>query len=163
MNLNQHLSTEDIEDEGDYDALIRQLSDENPRIPDWDGFDLDKTVAFFDTWKGPTHIGAPIPAMIEKIKQTIAEGRIAKIFTARVSYTDPRVNEECRKAIKAFCLEHVGVELEVTNIKDMGMRNLYDDRAWRVLENQGVVVGQNKHAPETVQIFHTELRKALGQ
>lgn len=164
MQLNRHLAVESVGVlEGVDVDLINQLSDANPRIPNWDGFDLDKTLAFFDEWNGPLHIGEPISAMIEQIKQTIAEGRIAKIFTARVSYTDERVNAAIRKAIQAWCLQHIGQVLEITNIKDMGMVNLYDDRAYHVVPNQGTIVRPNKHTPEEIKEFSDGLKADLQQ
>lgn len=39
--------------------------------------------------------------------------------------------------IKAWCLEHLGQELEVTCSKDYGMILLYDDRAVQIIPNTG--------------------------
>lgn len=119
---------------------LEKLAAEHPWQEPWDGFDLDKTTATLDDWQGLFYIGDPIPAMIDRIKQTLASGRKAKIFTARVSYSDERINAAVRKVIQAWCVEHIGQALEVTNIKDMGMRNLYDDRAFHVIPNTGIVV-----------------------
>ena len=33
------------------------------------------------------------------------------------------------KIIKRWCKQHIGRELEVTNVKDFGMIELWDDRA----------------------------------
>jgi hypothetical protein len=32
----------------------------------WIGVDLDGTLAFYDEWIGPEHIGAPIPGMVDR-------------------------------------------------------------------------------------------------
>jgi hypothetical protein len=48
---------------------------------------------------------------------------------------------EIRKAIEAWCLEHVGEVLPVTNVKDFGMVCLYDDRAIQVEINTGRLIG----------------------
>jgi hypothetical protein len=50
----------------------------------WIGVDLDGTMAYYDGWKGADHIGEPIPAMVERVKRWLAEGREVRIFTARV-------------------------------------------------------------------------------
>jgi hypothetical protein len=54
----------------------------------WIGVDLDGTLAHYDGWKGADHIGAPIPAMVERVKGWLAEGKTVKIFTAR-AYCPP--------------------------------------------------------------------------
>ena len=50
----------------------------------WIGVDLDGTLAEYGGWKGPDHIGPPVPKMLERVKSWIAEGRDVRIFTARV-------------------------------------------------------------------------------
>ena len=39
--------------------------------------------------------------------------------------------------IKEWCLKHIGQKLEVTNVKDFGMIELWDDRAVQVIPNTG--------------------------
>lgn len=48
-------------------------------------FDLDGTIATYDTWKGIDHIGEPIKPMVDLIKRLHDEGKVVKILTARVS------------------------------------------------------------------------------
>ena len=57
-----------------------------PALPAWGwvGFDLDRTLAHYDHWMGPEHIGAPVPYMVDKLKSYLAAGIKCKIFTARV-------------------------------------------------------------------------------
>lgn len=50
----------------------------------WIGVDLDGTLAMYDGFKGPEHIGDPVPKMLERVKKWLAEGREVRIFTARV-------------------------------------------------------------------------------
>lgn len=97
----------------------------------WIGVDLDGTLAEYGGFKGPDHIGNPIPQMVKRIKQWVAEGKTVKIFTARACVPDhiPYVKE--------WCVKHLGFELEVTNVKDYGMVQLWDDRAVRVMFNAG--------------------------
>jgi hypothetical protein len=165
MKLQRHLATESETPEGaenDSPAYIEALAKQQPYLEPWCGFDLDKTLAIHEEWKGCLHIGAPIPAMIERIQAKAKEMRV-KIFTARVSYADDRINAAVRQAIEAWCQEHIGQVFEVTNIKDMAMRELYDDRAFQVLPNQGIVVDAPKHAPGTSAQFTKELKAELGQ
>lgn len=109
--------------------------------PGWIGVDLDGTLAQYDRWRGPDHIGAPVPQMLERVKRWLAEGRDVRIFTARVwSDGTPERDAEARLArlsIAKWCKEHLGQVLAITNIKDYGMVELYDDRAVRVESNTG--------------------------
>ena len=97
----------------------------------WIGVDLDGTLAHYDGWKGGTHIGDPIPAMVQRVKNWKEKGRKVKIFTARAD------REDQIDAVKKWCKEHLGYELEVTNKKDFGMVELWDDRCVRVIPNTG--------------------------
>lgn len=111
----------------------------------WIGVDLDGTLAVYDGWHGETHIGAPVPRMVERVKRWLAEGREVRIFTARAS-TLPALPEENRDystsaavtAIEAWCLEHLGVVLPVTCKKDYLMTELWDDRAVQIVPNTGL-------------------------
>lgn len=107
----------------------------------WIGVDLDGTLAHYDGWKGIEHIGAPVPAMVERVRQWLQEGRRVKVMTARV-WSDGSMarNREvyiATKHIHNWCLEHLGSVLEVTCQKDMGMIELWDDRCVRVIANTG--------------------------
>lgn len=105
----------------------------------WIGVDLDGTLAYYDGWQGIEHIGEPVPAMLERVKRWVAEGHRVKILTARVG--PPRTGDEdvdaVARLIKQWTLEHVGVALEVTCIKDFAMVELWDDRAVTVEANTG--------------------------
>lgn len=110
---------------------------------EWIGVDLDGTLAFYEGYKGLFHIGPPVPAMVGRVKRWIAEGRRVKIFTARVGPLSPANQEagisveEVRTFIMQWSSVHIGNALEVTHEKDFGMVELWDDRAIRVLVNQG--------------------------
>lgn len=73
--------------------------------------DLDGTLAIYDGWVTETHIGAPIPEMVDRVKTWLAAGVDVKIFTARVSIEDPDIRVEIAKAIGVWCVEHIGVLL----------------------------------------------------
>lgn len=125
----------------------------------WIGVDLDGTLAHYDGWQGPGHIGAPVPAMVERVKRWLAEGREVRIFTARVwPYTGVArpgqampvpPGERGRQAFGAacaianWCRLHIGEVLPVTCVKDIYMVELYDDRAVQVRANTGELVGES--------------------
>ena len=101
----------------------------------WYGVDLDGTLAHRDESKPHDDmvVGKPIKPMVDRVKSMLAEGKDVRIFTAR----DPH------PAIKRWCKEHIGEMLPITNKKDKGMIELYDDRARQVEFNTGKVVGED--------------------
>lgn len=106
----------------------------------WIGVDLDSTLAEYDVWRGIEHIGKPIPAMVERVRRWIAEGHTVKIFTARVSHGVRTPNEAmlAKLYIQQWLTDVAGLPaLEVTNIKDAGMFELWDDRCIQVMPNTG--------------------------
>jgi hypothetical protein len=107
----------------------------------WIGVDLDGTLAHYDGWKGVTHVGEPIAPVVERVKRWIAEGRAVKVFTARIAEPDHLQRGLALVAIDAWCQRHLGVTLPVTNVKDFGMIELWDDRAVQVVANTGEPVG----------------------
>lgn len=102
----------------------------------WIGVDLDGTLAHYDGWKGPEHIGSPIILMADKVRKWLQEGQEVRIFTARAG-DNPTVSIPF---IETWCQIHLGQVLPVTNIKDFGMIELYDDRAFRVGFNTGEIL-----------------------
>lgn len=109
----------------------------------WIGVDLDGTLAQYYGWVDIDHIGEPVPLMVERVKKWLAQGTTVKIFTARMTqYLDeatgkPADLEPRRILIQDWCEEHIGQRLEVTNVKDYGMIELWDDRAVGVVPNTG--------------------------
>lgn len=109
----------------------------------WIGVDLDRTLAHYDGWNfdpetGLGRIGAPIPAMVERVKNWIAAGETVKIFTARMS--SDRVGlmlERTKMAIEQWCATHLGAILDVTAEKDFHCKAIYDDLAIGVEPNTG--------------------------
>jgi hypothetical protein len=105
----------------------------------WYGVDLDGTLAMHDAGhSGVEEIGDPIPRMVARVKQWLESGKEVRIFTARVA--DPATADAVRTEIQEWCKEHIGQVLPVTNEKDPGMIELWDDRAHRVARNTGEVV-----------------------
>jgi hypothetical protein len=103
----------------------------------WIGVDLDATLAFYDGWRGPTHIGEPIPRMVERVKEWLKAGKTVKIFTARV-YPNKEDSNVCRKAIEEWLIKVFGHTLPITHEKDHTMYELWDDRAIEVVPNTGM-------------------------
>lgn len=107
----------------------------------WIGVDLDGTLAEYKGWQGVEHIGDPIPAMVDRVKAWIDNGQEVRIFTARV-YSDGSKDRDrdvylATKYIHNWLIKHLGVPLPVTCTKDFGMIELWDDRAVRVVMNEG--------------------------
>ena len=98
----------------------------------WIGVDLDGTLAEYNGWKGPDNIGATIKPMLTRVLHWLESGREVRIFTARAC-----VPEQIGP-VKDWCLRHIGVELPVTNEKDFGMIELWDDRCVQVVPNTGM-------------------------
>lgn len=106
----------------------------------WYGFDLDGTIAKYSVWKGPNHIGAPLSPAIDYLKKMLEDGKTCKIFTDRVSSIhSPEERKIAEQAIKEWCLQYVGQELEVTAEKDTSLIEYYDDKAIRVDFNTGKI------------------------
>lgn len=106
----------------------------------WIGVDLDGTLAEYNGWVGPTHIGQPILPMVARIQKWLLEGREVRIFTARVfagGRVDPAELRQVVVAIEQWCKAHIGRVLPVTCTKDYGMIELWDDRAVQVVPNTG--------------------------
>ena len=107
----------------------------------WRGVDLDGTLAHYDEWEGEQNIGDPIPAMMKRVKQWIAEGETVKIMTARAC------TPLGTKYVKKWLAKHGLGDLEVTNVKDYHMTELWDDRAVEVIKNTGEPFN-DEHAKE---------------
>jgi hypothetical protein len=103
----------------------------------WIGVDLDGTLAYYDEWRGITHIGEPIPAMLARVKRWIAEGKDVRIVTARAGLQDDRDFDNATVAIQAWLMRHVGKRLPITDRKDFDMIELWDDRCVQVQVNTG--------------------------
>lgn len=104
--------------------------------PGWIGVDLDGTLAKYDGWRGPTHIGEPVGPMLFRVRKWLADGRTVRIFTARASCQEPE-RAIVVDAINAWCREHLGQTLPVTHAKDFLMVQLWDDRCIQVEPNTG--------------------------
>lgn len=108
----------------------------------WVGFDLDGTLAHYNTGDGIDTIGEPIPLMLALVNEFLNKGVEVKIVTARVSTRtdDPLFRYTQRHLIEEWCLKNIGQHLEVTAEKDFAMIALYDDRCKQVIPNTGQLV-----------------------
>lgn len=116
----------------------------------WIAVDLDGTLAEYKGWVSEEHIGAPVPLMLERVQQWHREGRDVRIFTARVDGGEVALSmgnpdgkrfkdvQRIRGVIEQWCLNHLGFKLPITNKKDYGMIELWDDRCVQVIPNTGV-------------------------
>jgi hypothetical protein len=121
----------------------------------WIGVDLDGTLAEYSGWKGVEYIGDPIAEMADRVRQWIANGQDVRIFTARVDGGSAALNAgnqhgelfkevaKIRGIVQDWTERHFGVRLEVTNVKDYAMIELWDDRAVCVERNTGRILGRN--------------------
>lgn len=97
----------------------------------WIGVDLDGTLAFYDGWMGFEHIGDPIPSMVLRVREWLAQGYEVRIFTARAS------TPEGIQPVKDWLKKHELPDLQVTCSKDFSMVEVWDDRAIQVVANSG--------------------------
>lgn len=119
----------------------------------WYGVDLDGTLAEYHGWPACGSIGEPIPAMVERVKAWLAEGKDVRIFTARVwplgtqiDFSVPSEDDTRRRVyaanqkerIEKWCAEHLGRVLPITCVKDYMLVSLWDDRAVQVHPNTGI-------------------------
>lgn len=107
----------------------------------WIGVDLDGTLAQYDGWVGPDHIGEPVAPMVSRVKAWLAQGLEVRVMTARAW----RADQETISQIQDWTEKHIGHRLPVTCEKDYGMIELWDDRAISVAPNTGV-----PHIPQHV-------------
>lgn len=111
----------------------------------WIGVGLDGTLAEYDGWKGPAHIGKPVPKILNRVKDLLEQGINVVIFTARVcSSQTPEDLETSKKAIAEWCEKHIGMALPMTAEKDFRMVELWDDRCVQILTNKGIRIDEMK-------------------
>lgn len=106
----------------------------------WIGVDLDGTLARYEGWRGIAHVGEPVPAMLARVKEWVDNGQEVKIFTARVCVPEPDRSDVVGH-IHSWLVRHGLPPLAVTNVKDFGMIELWDDRAIQVEANTGRAIG----------------------
>lgn len=104
----------------------------------WIGVDLDGTLAYYNGWKGKSRIGKPITRLVGMIRTAISMGFEVRIFTARAADPDAIIY------IRRWLVDAGLPELVITNQKDLGCVEIWDDRAVRIERNHGIC----EHLPE---------------
>ena len=105
----------------------------------WLAVDLDGTLAYYDGWKvdiitGKPLIGHPIKGIVEQVRDRHEDGWKIAIFTARAD------NNESVVDIVDWCKKY-GIPCDmVTNIKSKKFKEFWDDRAYHVPRNSGVIM-----------------------
>lgn len=94
----------------------------------WIGVDFDGTLA---VEHGNGRMGDPIPAMVTRVRQWLSEGFQVRIFTARAHDPDQVMD------IRAWLRRHGLPDMPITNVKEPSMLQLWDDKAVRVVHNDG--------------------------
>jgi hypothetical protein len=112
--------------------MERQPRQRPDQFKPWVGVDLDGTLAEATPWQGITHIGPPVPLMLRRVKAWVQKGVHVKIVTARAG------SPEGITATQAWLQAQELPALEVTDRKDFGMIELWDDRAIQVVQNTGI-------------------------
>lgn len=110
-----------------------------PKSHGWYAVDFDGVLAEYHKFTKPDDLGKPIMLMVERVKRWLDEGIEVRIFTARgsISESDKAL---AYPAIERWCKEHLGRVLPITNVKDIHMVALYDDRAYHVEKNTGEIL-----------------------
>jgi hypothetical protein len=153
----------------------------------WVAVDLDGTLAEHygsKGWQGYDHIGPPVPAMLQAVKDFLEDGIEVRIFTARAAMHNTLIDAEGNQLpiealedhrtkhpvsyidavgpIEKWCEEHIGQRLTVTCKKDPGCVLILDDRAMQVIQNTGeVVVAQYDEVAEITSGAIQELKAKL--
>jgi hypothetical protein len=120
----------------------------------WIAVDWDGTAVEYHGWTKWNEFGRDIPAMTERIKGWLAEGKDVRIFTARMPLPqDEMVEQTCyktgekfngvmmKKAIADHCEAIYGHRLRVQCYKDLHTIEIWDDRAVGVVANTGQTLG----------------------
>jgi hypothetical protein len=113
----------------------------------WIGVDLDATLSYYTEWKGPTHIGKPIPAMVRRVEKWLRDGKDVRIVTARVApdnHQSKKVPEVSLAVVRATIRQWLRDNIKggekikiITHKKDKDMAELWDDRVVQVEPNTG--------------------------
>lgn len=119
--------------------------------------DLDSTLMYHEDHQ-EHEFGEPIQPMLVRVKEWLAAGHLVKIFTARAfnwetqfpGQIKQRLYERDIVPIRAWCVEHIGIALQVTCMKSPHLIELWDDRAVRVAKNLGFPVRYKEPTPETL-------------
>lgn len=117
------------------------LKDLRERGEDDDAYilvDWDRTLVHYESWsKQKDNYGEPIPIMVERVQRWLHGGREVRIFTARVSHDNHKLNIQETEKIQAACEKMFGQVLKVQNWKCFRCIAIWDDLAVSVEPNTG--------------------------
>lgn len=118
----------------------------------WVAVDFDGTLAEYEKFISPFHIGDPIAEMCEAVLLLLEFNIPVKIFTARICPVAMEMNAaqyhmdaddllaQVISAIQDFTEKHLYFRLPVTNIKTYSCIGFIDDRAIPVHRNNGILM-----------------------
>lgn len=109
---------------------------------DWKAVDFDSTLATYEhggVGDHPLKLGQPIAPMVSQVRTWLAQGDKVCIFTARLARDNSPTVLLTKQAIKTWCGRHLGQVLPVTCIKQHVISHIYDDKAYHVVPNTGVI------------------------
>lgn len=137
-------------------------SEDAEKAKGWIAVDLDGTLAHYNGWINEEHIGEPVPLMADRVRAWLVEGKDVRIFTARadgglvaIQMGNPEGEKfkdlsRITRIIQDWTEKHFGVRLPVTNRKDYGMVELWDDRCMQVIPNTGVALKDKRQIRQRV-------------
>ena len=105
----------------------------------WIAVDFDGTLATHKKGSATNETGRPIPLMKQRVLDWHKAGKTVKIFTGRLG--EPGQKQKQIGIIKKWLKANGLPDLEVTNIKDHKMEELWDDRAIGIKKNTGEIEG----------------------
>lgn len=112
------------------------------------GVDFDGTLV---KENGPG-FNEPVWPMVERVRGWLDNGEDVIIFTAR-GY---------QKTVEDFCVKYFGKPLPITNVKQRGMSEWYDDRAIAVERDTGRILDTKVLAEENA-ILRRQVAYLLGR
>lgn len=124
----------------DFDQLFTQLNIPAPKEREWIGVDLDGTLATYQHGQYP-NVGELITPMFHFCRYLQGKGYTLQVVTARVNpYVEGRVKANDQIAsINLWLQGYFEFPPAITYYKDRYMLALFDDRAYNVAFNQGLV------------------------
>lgn len=113
------------------------------------GVDFDGTLVTEDWY------GTPVWPMVERVRQWVKDGKEVWIFSAR----------GWQKDIEDWCLKYIGCVLPISNIKERGMNEWYDDRVITVERNTGRILTNPNGVDEEnrLRAENEELRASIQE
>lgn len=117
----------------------------------WYAVGFDQVLAQYDPLKDAVHgleyLGPPVPAMVQTVKDMLAEGKVVKILTPRVHVGHTNQIERASKIMQMIAdwsKEHIGIPLVATCVIDPFCIEILDTRSRQVYPNKGTILTAGK-------------------